>query len=85
MSFVRDDRCECITNSMDLFSIPPVQKSVENGKYVDYHPINTLTDGGPIEFEIPATREEYLDLCNSMLYIKAKIMLTDGSDLIKEE
>jgi len=52
---------------MDLFSVPPIQKSVENGKYVDYHPINTINNGSPIEFEIPAAGKEYLDLCNSLL------------------
>jgi len=86
MSFVHNDGgCECITNSMDLFSVPPVQKSVEYGKYVDYHPINTITDGAPIELEIPATGEDYLDLCNSTLYVKAKIIQTDGSDLLNDE
>jgi len=66
MAFAQD-ACECITNSMDLFSVPPIQKSVENGKYVDYHPINTINNGSPIEFEIPAAGKEYLDLCNSLL------------------
>ena len=84
MSFVRDDGCECITNSMDLFSVPPVQKGVEYGTYVDYHPINTITDGAPIEFEIPAAGEDYLDLCNSMLYVQAKIVKANGSKLDKD-
>jgi len=56
-------------------------KSVENGKYVDYHPINTISNGAPIEFEIPATGEEYLDLCNSMLYVKVKVIQADGQNI----
>jgi len=71
MAFVNDDACECITNSLDLFSVPPVQKSVEHGKYVDYHPIN----------KIPAAGEEYLDLCNAMLFVKVKVVQQNGQDL----
>ena len=81
MAFVQHAACECVTNSLDLFSVPPIQKSVEDGKYVDYHPINTIADGSPIEFEIPAAGEEYLDLGNSMLYVKVKVVQQNGADL----
>jgi len=83
MAFV--DACECVTNNLDLFSVPPMQKSVENGKYVDYHPINTIDNGSPIEFEIPASGDEFLDLCNSLLYVKVKVVQQNdqalGADL----
>jgi len=81
MAFVNDDACECITNSMDLFTIPPIQKSVEYGKYVDYHPINTIAEGSPIEFEIPGAGEEYIDLNNSMLFVKVKVVQLNGQNL----
>jgi len=66
---------------MDLFTIPPLQKSVEYGKTVDYHPINTIAGGAPIEFEIPGAGEEYIDLCNSVLFIKVKVVQQNGQNL----
>ena len=51
MAFIHDNACECITNSLDLFAVLPMQRSVEHGKYVDYHPINMLAGGLRIEFE----------------------------------
>jgi len=38
-------------------------------------------DRAPIKFEIPAAGEEYLDLCNSMLYVKVKVMTAAEQDL----
>jgi len=48
MVFVDDDACECITNNLDLFTVLPMQKNIEKGKYIDYHPINTIGDGSPV-------------------------------------
>jgi len=81
MAFVHDDACECITNSLYLFTVPPMQRNVEYGKYVDYHAINTLAEGAPIEFEIPAAGEEYMELCNSMLYVRLKVIQQNGNNL----
>jgi len=79
MAFVDDDACECITNNLDLFTIPLMQKSVENRKYVDYHLINTIGDGSPIEFEIPSSGDEYL--CNFMLYVRVNVVQANGQNL----
>ena len=81
MAFVHDDTCECITNSLDLFSIPPTQRGVEYGKHVDYRLVNMLAEGSPIEFEIPGAGEEYLDLGKSMLYIRLKVVKPNGANL----
>ena len=84
MAFVNTDACECITSSLNLFSVPPLQRSVESGKYIDYHPINPIAEGvqgTPIEFEIPGAGDEYTDLCNSLIYVRLKVVKPDGSAL----
>jgi len=85
MAFVHDDACECITNSLDLFAVPPTQRSVEHGKYVDYHQVSMLAEGSPIEFEIPGAGEEYLDLCNCMLYVRLKVVKPNDNNLANDE
>jgi len=81
MAFVHEQSCECTKSQLDLFSVPPTQTSMESGLWVEYHPITSVTDGSPIEFDISGTGEEYIDLANSMLYVKAKITRPNGTDL----
>jgi len=68
-------------SELDLFSVPPIQTSVENGTWVEYYPLTTVGDGSPIEFDISGTGEDYIDLANTMLYVQAKITKEDGTDL----
>ena len=81
MAFVHDQSCECAKSELDLFSVPPTQTSIENGAWVEYHPISTIADGTPIEFEIAGNGEDYLDLSNTYLYVQAKIVQANGNDL----
>ena len=81
MAFVHEQSCECTKSELDLFSVPPTQTSIENGTWVEYHPISTIADGTPIEFEIPGNGEDYLDLANTYLYVQAKIVQANGNNL----
>lgn len=55
--------------------------SVEGSQYVEISPISSITDRGPIEFYIVAKGEKYLDLNNTILYLRLKITNADGTDL----
>jgi len=81
MAFVHDDSCECVTSNLDLFWVPPTQTSVEFGTLVDYHPITNVADGGPIEFGIPGSGMDYLNLANTVMYVRAKITQRNGNSL----
>jgi len=74
MAFVHGDPCECRASELNLFSVPPTQTSVENVTWVEYHPLTTMGDGSPIEFDIGGNGEDYVDFANTMLYVKAKIL-----------
>jgi hypothetical protein len=81
MAFIHEGSCECTKSELDLFSVPPTQTSVESGSFVEYHPISSLTDGGPIEFEVSSTGTDYIDYANSYLYVRAKITKSNGTNL----
>ena len=81
MAFVHEQSCECTKSELDLFSVPPTQTSIESGTWAEYHPLSSIADGSPIEFEVSGTGEEYLDLANSHLYVKAKITAADGANI----
>ena len=81
MAFIHEGSCECAKSELDLFSVPATQTSVENGLYVDYHPISSITGGAPIEFDVNATGDDYLDLANSLLHVRVKIIKANGDNL----
>jgi hypothetical protein len=81
MAFIHEGSCECAKSELDLFSLPSTQTSIESGIYVEYHPISNITGGAPIEFDVTATGDDYLDLANSFLCVLAKITRINGDDL----
>ena len=54
---------------------------MEQGSWVEYHPLTAARDGGPIEFEISGSGEDYIDFANTVLYVKANITANDGTNL----
>ena len=81
MAFVHEQSCDCAKSELDLFSVPPTKSSTEQGSLVEYHPLTTVTEGLPIEFDISATGEDYIDYANIMLNVKAKLTANDGTNL----
>ena len=55
--------------------MPPTQTSVDSGSWVEYHPISTITNTAPIEFDVSSSGEDYMDFANSYLYVRAKLKL----------
>jgi len=77
MAFVHEQSCEYTKSELDLFSVPPTQTSMEQGSWIVYHLLTTVADGSPIEFDVGASGEDYIDFANTMLYVKAKITRAD--------
>ena len=67
MTFVHDKSCECVKSELDVFSVPLTQASIEYGNYVEYHPLSSITDSGPIEFDVSSSGQNYLDFSNAQL------------------
>ena len=81
MALLHDHSEECTKSELDLFTLPPTQTSIEKGQYVEYHPISNIADGGPIQFYVPGSSEEYIDPSQTQLYVKVKVTKGDGTDL----
>jgi hypothetical protein len=81
MAFIHEGSCECAKSELDLFSVPAMQTSIESGTYVEYHPISSLTGAAPIEFDVSASGDDYLDLANSFLCVRTKITRVNNDDL----
>lgn len=81
MSFLHNNSCECVKSELDLFALPSTQTSIESGQWIHYKPISSLSDDGPIEFQVPASGDDYIDLSHTLLHIKAKILNQDLTTL----
>jgi hypothetical protein len=84
-SFIHRDSPPCVKSELDLFTIPPTQTVIEKGQFVEYHPLANIRDGGPIEFNISGSGEEYIDLAASYIHVKAKVLKADGTVLPEKE
>lgn len=81
MTFLLKDSPECAKSELNLFTLPPTQTVIEKGHWVQYHPIANSSDGGPVEFLISGSGEDYIDLSETRIYVKAKIVSSEGKDL----
>ena len=57
------------------------ESSVEEVQYINFLPTSTISDGSVIEFHIPGTSAEYIDLKRSRLKVKAKIVKGDDTPI----
>lgn len=74
MAFIHPHSCECTKTELDLFTVPPTQTSIESGGWVEYNPISSIADGVPIEFVVGGSGQDYIDLANTQLYVRAEIV-----------
>ena len=81
MAFVHRQSCEGVKSELDLFAVPPTQTSIEDDRWVEHQPLTYVDSGGPIEFVIPGTGYAYLDVANTYLLIRAKVVREVGTDL----
>lgn len=72
---------ECKNSALCVFDKPGVLTDIQRSYVVDYYPINTLSHDGPIEFIIPGSSEDYIDVGNTTLYVQFKVTHEDGTDI----
>ncbi|XP_033218315.1 uncharacterized protein F54H12.2-like [Belonocnema kinseyi] len=74
MSSLHSHSCECMKSELDLFSLPPSQRSIEGSQWVHYKPVSSPTDDSPMEFVIPDQGNEYIDLAHTLLSVRFKLI-----------
>lgn len=82
MAYINANSAPTANASCDLFTVPPTQRSVEQGYFQYYRPISVLSsEDSPIEFIIPPTGDEYTDLTHTKIRIRVKL-LTDKNEAL---
>ena len=75
------DACQCIKSELDLFTVPPVNISMERGDYEVFHPVASISENSPLEFHVGGTSDQYVDLGRTKILLRVKISKLDGSNL----
>ena len=77
-----NNHCEpCSKSELDLESLPPVQVGIIDDYVVCTGPKSALSGTNPLEFEISASGDDYIDLSQCYLSLKCKVKNSDGTDL----
>ena len=65
----------------DIFTVPPTQLTVDRDLVTEHRPISILNANSVIQFVIPTAVDEYLQLKETLLYLKLKVNIKrkDGS------
>ena len=77
----------CMRNELNLFSMPPVQVSIEGGQWTEVVPLTSLNGGSTttIEFVKGASADHFYDLSKTLFYVQCKITKADGGEVGGED
>jgi len=81
MAFVSDFSCECVKTELDMFAVPPTQTCIQQAEWDEYQPLTSILGNAPIEFGVVGSGEEYVDLSNVMIYVRATIVRNNNGDV----
>ena len=75
---IQESSEECGTSPLEWFKVLPTQTAIEKSNTVEYQSLTALRQDVPIEFYVPASTEDYLDLQFSRIFIKCQIIKANG-------
>ena len=64
-----------------LVAVPPTQTIVQQAGWVEYQPLTSILGNAPIEFDVIGSGEDYIDVANVLLYVRAKITQNNNQNL----
>ncbi|GFX59263.1 uncharacterized protein F54H12.2 [Trichonephila clavipes] len=76
---------ECVKSELELFNLPGTQTVIQDGQWKQFHPLSNVFDNAPVEFHISGSAEDYIDLSQTQLYVKAKIVKVDNTPITKDD
>ena len=76
--------CECNSDALELFEVPPTVTTLQDGEWVEHFPVNNIEGNSPIQFEIKGQAEEYLDLSQTYHQVEVKVKTAQGVNLAQD-
>ena len=72
---------DVVQTSLSLFQAPPIDNSIQRESWVEFNPIAAISESGPIEFNIPGTSLDYINLAKTRLQVTYVLTKADGSPI----
>ena len=72
---------QVIPKELNIFDAPSLSAPYQKVQYVEYRSASPLNEGGPIQFIIPPTANQFIDLRRTLLHVEVKIVRKDGKGL----
>ena len=69
---------EAVGSELNLFEPSMMQSAIVGESVQEFQPVATITQGAPIEFQIEGGGRNYIDLNNTKLEVKLKLVAPDG-------
>jgi len=71
--------CPCTKSELSFFEPRLVQTVMRSAQWVVLYPLNNVSQGTtPIEFSVSTSHDYFLDVNDSMLFLRCKVVKTDG-------
>ena len=70
---------------LDIFSLPPTQESISKTYYTEHRPLSTLSSTQQIQFSVNSAIDEYINLRDTLFYIKLKVNLKKATDVTDDD
>ena len=74
-----------IPSELNIFDPPCMSAPYQKVQYIDYRTAAPLNDGGPLQFIIPPTANQFIDLRRTLIHAQAKIVKQDGTPLAADD
>ena len=71
---------EATPSSLDLFRKSLIQTAIVDGTWVEVRPLNSIEETAPVDFHIDGTSEDFIDLSETYIKVKARITTADGEN-----
>lgn len=74
-------------HEFDIFSVPPMQSTIENDVMTEHRPVSILDSKSVIEFNFSSSEDEYIRLDKTLFYLRMRINLSKPlqADVEKED
>ena len=79
MAYRVTDSIDTHPDELNLFATPPTDAVYDKVQWIEHRPVSQLKDGNPIEFIIPGSGTQYINLKQTLLHIKVKVLKADGT------
>jgi len=75
------DQSELTTSGLDIFTVPPVDSVLKEGRSVYYYPTTSVTNAGPYEFHITRDPDAFIHLPLTRLEGCLEVTRADGKPI----